>query len=222
MIALEGLSKVYPQQSAPVEVFRDVNLNLEAGEFIALTGTSGAGKTTLLQLLGCLDQPSAGSYRFRGRETAHMSEAELAALRNRHIGFVFQNSYFIDYLDLLENVALPGFYSRGVSAPDARARAEELLDSVGIGHRGAHTPAKLSGGERQRAAIARALFNRPQLLLADEPTGNLDAGNSARIIELLETLNRSGITVLLVTHDNAIACRAQRRVQLCDGCLREL
>jgi len=223
MIHIESLAKVYDQGEHPVTVFDKLSLQLKDGEFLALMGTSGAGKTTLLQLLGCLDTPSGGSYWLAGREVSKLGEDELAALRNQHIGFIFQTSFFIDYLDLLDNVALPGFYARTtLQHGEARQRAAELLDTVGLSHRHSHRPTMLSGGERQRAAIARALFNKPSLLLADEPTGNLDADNTLRVMDILTGLNTSGISILMVTHDPLVAARAQRQAQLCNGELRTL
>jgi len=217
MLEVSSLAKTYDQGAQPVTVFTDLSLSLQEGEFLALMGTSGAGKTTLLQLLGCLDIPTSGSYRLAGREVSHLDEQELAALRNRHIGFVFQSSYFIDYLDLLDNVALPGFYAASSPQSDNRDRAAKLLDQVGLSHRQLHRPAMLSGGERQRAAIARALYNGPSLLLADEPTGNLDAENSAQVMEIFQQLNRDGLTILMVTHDSMVASRAHSRVALRNG-----
>jgi putative ABC transport system ATP-binding protein len=214
MIRARNLSKIHLQGGQPVTAVRDFSLALEQGEFVALMGESGSGKTTVLQILGCLDPPSGGSYRLDGEAVDAMDEKRLAAVRNRTIGFVFQTSHFIDYLNLLDNVALPGFYAPGGNGADHRTRARELLRRFGLGHRVDHLPAALSGGERQRAAIARALFNNPRLLLADEPTGNLDSANTGRIMEILQELHRDGLSILLVTHDAAVAARADRVIHL--------
>jgi len=221
MLKVEGLSKVYPHPQAPVEVFRDLDLSVAAGEHVSLMGPSGEGKSTLLQLLGCLDRPSGGRYWLDGGEVTRLADEELARVRNRRIGFVFQSSFFVDYLDLVDNIALPGIYAGQYPAHRCRERAAELLDEVGLGHRLRHRPAALSGGERQRAAIARALFNRPALLLADEPTGNLDAENTAQIMRRLCALGDSGITLVLVTHDESVAGYADRILHLRGGELVE-
>lgn len=229
MIAATGLNKIYRENGREVSVFDALDLHCAAGEYIALMGPSGAGKTSLLQLLGCLDRPDSGQYLLDGETVSHLEEEALAEIRNRKIGFVFQTNHFVDYLDLVENVALPGFYqsnthSNGIASSTAgaiNARATKLLCDVGLSHRLDHLPQQLSGGERQRAAIARALFNEPRLLLADEPTGNLDTQNSERILALIESLLTPAMTVIMVTHDTAVANRAQRQLELRDGQLRE-
>ena len=217
IIRTESLSKVYQQGVRAVPVLRDLSLAIADGEFIALMGTSGAGKTTLMNILGCLDRPSSGQYWLDGTEVSGFEEEDLAVLRNQKLGFVFQTSHFVDYLDLAENVALPGFYARRRPAGTQRRRALELLGQVGLGHRTDHVPAALSGGERQRVAIARALFNEPSVILADEPTGNLDAENTERVMQLFEQLSRAGKTLVLVTHDRAVAGRAGRTIELHGG-----
>lgn len=217
MISVTNLQKSYHQATRRVDVLADLNLEVAAGEFISITGESGAGKSTLLQVLGCLDIPSSGSYCLAGKEVAELTEVELAAVRNEHIGFIFQTSHFIDYLDLVDNVALHGFYAPDYDEDRCRHRATELLTEVGLGHRLHHLPAELSGGERQRAAVARALFGAPALILADEPTGNLDRDNSSRMAQLLMSLNRAGMTILLVTHDTRLADIAARRLHLAGG-----
>jgi putative ABC transport system ATP-binding protein len=222
VIAVRSLSKTYAGSAGTVPVLNDLCLEVAAGEFVAVMGRSGAGKSTLLQILGCLDQPSGGSYRFDGRETAGLGEEERAALRNRAIGFVFQTSHFVEYLDLLDNVALAGFYRPDYAPAAARERAGALLARVGLEDRSRHRPAELSGGERQRAALARALFNDPRLVLADEPTGNLDEDNMLRLGAVLGDLHRGGITVLMVTHDPDLAALAPRRLRLAGGRLEEL
>jgi len=221
MLKVDGLGKYYPHPERPVDVFRNLSFQVETAEHVTLMGPSGEGKSTLLHLLGCLDRPSEGRYWLAGRELTRLTEEELAAVRNRHIGFIFQSSFFIDHLDLSENVALPGLYGKRLGAGACRARAKALLEEVGLGHRRHHRPAALSGGERQRAAIARALFNEPTLLLADEPTGNLDARNTRVIMQRLRSLDAAGITVVLVTHDAAVAAYADRVLDLRGGKLQE-
>ncbi len=199
-----------------------LSVTIAEGDFVAIMGQSGAGKSTLLQLLGCLDAPTSGDYWLNGRRVSQLPEAKLADVRNQCIGFVFQTSHFIDYLDLIDNVALPGFYSADIDHDECRQRAKALLHEVGLGHRLDHKPGELSGGERQRAAIARALFSSPQLILADEPTGNLDEENTQHLVELLTNLNKSGITIILVTHDADVARVAHRRYTLTGGRLAEV
>lgn len=220
MIVADQLSKSYDQGHRHVDVLQGLSLRVAAGEFVAISGRSGAGKSTLLQLLGCLDNPTSGRYWLAGDEVSELTEAELAKVRNQRIGFVFQTSHFIDYLDLVDNVALHGFYAADYDEPACRSRARNLLREVGLGHRLTHKPAELSGGERQRAALARALFGNPNLILADEPTGNLDAENAAVLARIMLDLNRNGITILLVTHDPEMAQIAGRQLRLEDGCVR--
>ncbi|MEM1112304.1 MAG: ABC transporter ATP-binding protein [Pseudomonadota bacterium] len=221
MLRAESLCKVYPHPRRPVEVLQDLSLEVPTGEHMTLMGPSGEGKSTLLQLLGCLDRPTSGRYWLEGREVSALDEEALAGIRNARIGFVFQSSFFVDYLDLTDNVALPGIYARTSGAAVCRERAQELLAQLGLAHRSTHRPAELSGGERQRAAIARALFNRPGLLLADEPTGNLDADNTRQIMARIAALRDEGITVVLVTHDKEVAAYADRVLQLSAGRLTE-
>lgn len=221
MIVAQDICKTYRQGTRSVEVLNGLSIEVARGEFAAITGRSGAGKSTLLQLLGCLDVPSSGRYWLAGDEVSRLDEAALARVRNQRIGFIFQTSHFIDYLDLVDNVALHGFYAADYDETQCRARARELLTDVGLGHRLHHLPAELSGGERQRAAVARALFGRPDLILADEPSGNLDRDNAARLGEILTGLHGSGITILLVTHDGEMARYARRRLHLEHGALVE-
>jgi len=221
MIRARGLNKTYSENDREVTVFRGLDLECGAGEYLALMGPSGAGKTSLLQLLGCLDRPSAGDYFLDGELVSELAEEDLAAIRNRKIGFVFQTNHFVDYLDLVENVALPGRYHGAADNVALRERAAALLCDLGLADRLDHLPAELSGGERQRAAIARALFNRPRLILADEPTGNLDAEHTERTLTLLEAVLGPDIAMILVTHDAAVAARAQRTLHLRDGRLRD-
>lgn len=219
MISVENLYKTYWQASTPVDVLKNLSMSVAEGEFVALMGSSGAGKTTLLQLLGCLDQSTAGSYQLDGVEVSGLDEDELASIRNNKIGFIFQTSHFVDYLNLVENVALPGFYAQQMDYDQSLVRAEELLARVGMDHRKTHVPAALSGGERQRVAIARALFNEPRVVLADEPTGNLDTENTGRIMSMLTDLNSEGITILMVTHDASVAEQAARTIEMSSGAI---
>jgi len=215
MIRALGLTRIHRHGGATVTALDGLDLTVARGEFVALMGPSGSGKSTLLQLLGCLDTPSAGGYWLDGTAVAGLDEPALARVRNRRIGFVFPASHFVDYLDLADNVALPGLYGPGPGP--GRRRALALLDAVGLGERCDHLPAALSGGERQRAAIARALFNGPDLILADEPTGNLDAANAAQVLDLLASLNARGLTLVMVTHDPGVARRAGRVLHLAAG-----
>ncbi len=221
MIAARALAKHYRDNNRQVTVFDDLDLECAAGDYLALMGTSGAGKTSLLQLLGCLDRPDAGEYRLDGELVSALDEEALAHIRNRKIGFVFQTNYFVDYLDLVDNVALPGRYGGRHGDPALRERAVALLTRVGLDHRLHHLPGELSGGERQRAAIARALCNSPGLLLADEPTGNLDEANTERVLAILEELPGANTALIVVTHDRRVAQRADRRLMLRDGHLEE-
>jgi len=216
LIRLEGMSKTYQQGELTVEVLKGIDLQIAAGEFVALQGPSGSGKSTLMHLLGLLDRPSAGRYWLQGEDVAGLDDDRLSELRNRLIGFLFQTFYLVPYLSALENVALPGLYSPG-SARHLRHRAEELLVQVGLGDRLHFKPTQLSGGQQQRVALARALVNDPQVLLADEPTGQLDSATSAEIMELLAGIHRQGRTLVLVTHDAPTAACAKRSIFLHDG-----
>ena len=220
MIRLENVSKHYRLGDRMVRVLDRISLSISQGDFVAIMGPSGAGKTTLLNLLGCLDRPDGGSYRLDGIEVTSLSEAERDHLRRKRIGFVFQSAELVDHLDLLDNVALPGIYA-DMGRDVRRRRARELLAAVGLESRLMHRPGELSGGERQRAALARALFHRPELLLADEPTGNLDRENAARLIDLLASLNAQGQTLVLITHSPEVASAARRRLRLENGVLEE-
>jgi putative ABC transport system ATP-binding protein len=216
VIQTRSLVKSYQLPGQQVPVLKKVSLDVADGEFVAIMGPSGTGKSTLLNLLGCLDIADAGSFILDQETISKMDDRALADIRNRKLGFVFQSTSFIDYLDLPDNVAMPGFYS-GMSRADCRQRAIDLLEQVGLGHRLSHLPGQLSGGESQRVAIARALFNRPRLLLADEPTGNLDSHNSSEIVNMLRDLNAEGLTIVLITHDEAIANTADRIFIMEDG-----
>jgi putative ABC transport system ATP-binding protein len=199
-----------------VTALADVSLRVEAGEYLGIVGPSGCGKSTLLHVLGCVDVPTAGALRFEGRDVASLPDAERSRLRLRAIGFVFQRFFLMPMLTAWENVELPQAEA-GVPRAERRARTAELLDYVGLGARASHRPSELSGGEMQRVAIARALANRPRLLLADEPTGELDQATGAQVAELLDRLHRDGTAVVVVTHDAAMAARAPRLVHMRDG-----
>jgi lipoprotein-releasing system ATP-binding protein len=200
-----------------LEVLRGVDVAVEAGEVISIVGASGAGKTTLLQILGTLDSPDEGEVRIGGQTTTGMSRRELSAFRNAHLGFVFQFHRLLPEFNALENVLMPAWIA-GTSPAEARPRAEELLHELGLGHRLEHNPSELSGGEQQRVAVARALMNRPQVLLADEPSGNLDSENAALLHDLFfELRERHGQTVILVTHNEELAARADRTLRMADG-----
>ena len=216
MIEARGLSKSYRLAGRDVPVLRDLDLDVARGDFVAITGASGSGKSTLLHILGALDRPGAGSYRFDGREMAALDDDERSRVRATRIGFVFQGFHLLPQLTVLENVMLPFQYAPE-PVTDARERASAALDRVQLAHRHDHRPAELSGGEMQRVAIARAMVVEPQLLLADEPTGNLDSTTGAAILDTLMEMNAAGTTLVLVTHDRDVAARAPRRVALRDG-----
>ena len=203
-------------QAEGVEVLSDINLSIRRGEFVALQGTSGSGKSTLLHLLGLLDRPTSGTYRLLGRDVSNLDDDELSRLRNTTLGFVFQSFYLVPYATALENVLLPGMYS-GLPQAELRQRALSLLDRVGLADRVHFKPANLSGGQQQRVAMARALLNQPALILADEPTGQLDSATSQEIMRLFAQVNETGTSIVLVTHDEAVAEKAGRVIRLADG-----
>jgi putative ABC transport system ATP-binding protein len=214
MIDLQDLTKVYRMGETEVRALDGVSLNIDAGEWTAIMGPSGSGKSTLMNIIGCLDQPTSGSYRLDGLEVARMNDQALAAVRNRKIGFVFQTFNLLARTSALDNVELPMVYAgRG----DRRARAIEALERVGLGDRMRHHPNELSGGQQQRVAIGRAMVNNPSIILADEPTGNLDSKSGAEIIEVLHQLHEQGLTIVMVTHDPDIAHECQRIVHIHDG-----
>jgi len=216
-ILTRGLSKSYRLGDSDLHVLKNVSLRIDAGEYAAIVGPSGSGKSTLLNLLGCLDSPTNGEYFLDGIPTHTLDDAKLAEVRNRKIGFVFQSFNLLPRMTAVANVALPLVYT-GETRRDRRRIAEATLDRVGLAHRREHRPSELSGGERQRVAIARALVTRPSILLADEPTGNLDQKVGAGIIEMFEDLHRSGgMTLIVITHDMAVAGRCPRRIRLVDG-----
>ena len=222
IIEAQEIYKSYRMGAAEVRVLKGADVAVRYGEFAAIVGASGSGKSTLLHILGALDKPDKGVVRFEGRELDGMSGGELNRYRNKTVGFVFQFYHLLDELNVLENVILPAMVPAGVirwlsMRGSVRRRGRELLEAVGLGERAAHKPYQLSGGERQRAAIARALVNEPKLLLADEPTGNLDSATGNGILELLEKLHRAGQTIVMVTHDERVAKRAGRIITLADG-----
>jgi putative ABC transport system ATP-binding protein len=216
IVELRGVEKVYGQGETALRVLRDIDFSVQPGEYVAVIGPSGSGKSTLLNILGCLDVPTRGQYLIEGEDVAAFDDARLSRVRNTRIGFVFQSFQLVSHLSVLENVELPLFYARR-PREERHRRCLELLAKVGLSHRLDHLPNQLSGGEKQRCAIARALTNDPALILADEPTGNLDTATSREILELFHALHRGGSTLLLITHDPGIAEQAPRRVSVRDG-----
>ncbi len=216
VVRAERIEKLYRMGDVTVPALRGVTLDLWPGEFVAVMGASGSGKSTFMNVVGCLDSPSAGRYLLDGEEVSRLSRDALARARGRSIGFVFQGFNLLPRTSALENVELPMLY-QGVSARERHARAAEALERVGLGDRLDHTPAQLSGGQQQRVAVARALVNRPRLLLADEPTGNLDSATSLEVMRIFQELNEDGLTILLVTHEPDIADHARRVVTFKDG-----
>ncbi|NLZ54118.1 MAG: ABC transporter ATP-binding protein [Thermoanaerobacteraceae bacterium] len=216
MILVENMTKLYGNGEDKVVALKDVNLHVKTGEFVAIMGPSGSGKSTLMNILGCLDKPTSGEYYLDGKPISQLDNRQLAYIRNKKIGFVFQNFNLLPRMSSLRNVEIPMIYA-GVSPSERRIKAMEALKSVGLGDRWHHKPNELSGGQRQRVAIARALINSPGIILADEPTGNLDSKSGAEIMEIFTDLHRNGATIVLVTHEDEIARYAQRVVIFRDG-----
>ncbi len=216
IVAMQDICKDYYQGKEPVRVLKNVNLTVEPGEYLAIMGPSGSGKTTLMNLIGCLDVPTSGEYLLDGKNLQDLSDNALADIRNKHIGFVFQSFHLLPKMDALDNVALPLLYA-GVPIKERRARAEEALKAVGLGERIHFLPNQLSGGQCQRVAIARAIVGKPDLLLADEPTGALDSKSGEQIMEIFRQLSREGMTIIMITHEQSIADCADKCYYILDG-----
>ncbi len=212
----DRISKVYTMGDVKVHALRDISFSIESGEYVAIMGPSGSGKSTLMHIMGCLDRPTSGSLYLRGKDVSSLTDGELAEIRNAEIGFVFQNFNLLPNISILENVELPMVYA-GVPPKERRERAVRALEMVGLGSRLHHKPSEVSGGQRQRASIARAVVNRPAIVLADEPTGNLDSATGAEIMELFDELNAKGNTIILVTHEREVAEHASRIIHILDG-----
>ncbi len=219
IVAIENLCKVYQLGSLELPVLRDLDLSIEQGEYVAIMGPSGSGKSTLLNVIGCLDRPTSGTYFLGGQNVAELEDDQLSLIRGARIGFVFQSFNLISQLNVIENIEVPMYY-QGWSERKSAERAKELAEMVGLGERLEHRPSELSGGQQQRVAIARALANDPLIVLADEPTGNLDSESGAEILRILIDLRRRGKTLIIVTHDKDIAANAGRVVELLDGRIR--
>ena len=217
LIEIRDLKKIYAQGEEPVHALDGVSIDIDEGEFVAIMGASGSGKSTMLNILGCLDTPTSGSYLLDGIEVARRSRTELAHIRNRKLGFVFQNFNLLPRTSAIEQVELPDLYMGRLTRRERRERALMLLTRVGLGGRGTHKPSELSGGQQQRVAIARALMNEPPVLFADEPTGNLDTKSSIEIMNLFTELSNEGITIVMVTHEDDIAAYAKRHIVMRDG-----
>jgi putative ABC transport system ATP-binding protein len=216
MITLQDINRLYRSDEIETTALRAVDLAIEDGEFVAIMGPSGCGKSTLLNILGTIDRPTSGSYRFNNADVTALPDAALAAFRRDHLGYVFQSFNLIDELTIAENVEL-GLVYRKMPARERRTRVGEVMDRVGIAHRARHYPSQLSGGQQQRAAIARAIVGQPALILADEPTGNLDTENGAQVMDILADLNKDGATIVMVTHSPSHADLAKRRIDMLDG-----
>jgi len=219
ILVMEQLYKSYQLGAVELPVLRGIDLSIKNGEYVAIMGPSGSGKSTLLNMIGCLDRPSSGHYWLGGRDVSKLSDNQLSQIRGSHIGFVFQSFNLIDQLNVVENIEVPMYY-QGLSEYDSAQRARQLAAMVGLGGRLTHRPSELSGGEQQRVAIARALANEPLIILADEPTGNLDSESGSEILNILVGMHKQGRTLIVVTHDETIAKCAQRIVQLFDGCIK--
>lgn len=220
IVSMQGIYKNYQQGKLPVPVLKNINLEVDEGEYLAIMGPSGSGKTTLMNLIGCLDRPTSGTYLLAGEDVATRKDDRLAELRNRYIGFVFQNFYLLPKMSAVENVALPLLYA-GVSKKERLERAEAALQTVGLADRIHFRPNQLSGGQCQRVAIARALAGNPSLLLADEPTGALDTASGDQVMDLFDQIHRAGTTIIMITHEPAIAQRAEKLLHIRDGVLTD-
>ena len=221
IVQLEGITRVYKSESIAVEALRGIDLEILEGSFLSIMGASGSGKSTLMNILGCLDKPTEGTYHLNGEDVSKFDRGKLAQIRNRTLGFVFQSFHLLPRTTALENVELPLLYSEdNLSWKDIHKRAEKALEIVGLGDRTDHNPNELSGGQQQRVAIARALVTEPKILLADEPTGNLDSRTSLEIMDIFQELNREGLTILMVTHEPDVAMFGERIVTLRDGLVR--
>lgn len=216
LIQLKDIQRQFPLGEETIQVLKGINLTIEKGDYVALMGPSGSGKSTLMNILGCLDTPSSGSYILNGKDVSKMSDDELAEIRNKEIGFIFQTFNLLPRTTALDNVALPMVYA-GYSKAERQQRAKEVLTQVQLDNRMDHHPNQLSGGQRQRVAVARALVNKPSIILADEPTGNLDTKTSIEIMQLFEEIHKQGNTIILVTHEEDIAAYAKRIIRLRDG-----
>ncbi len=217
MLNLKQITKIYKTQGETITALNHVDLNIAQGEFVAIMGRSGSGKSTMLNILGCMDKPTSGQYQLAGKDVSVLNDDELSQIRNDHIGFVFQGFHLLPRLSALENVMVPLRYASEAKQKNGELRAKELLEKVGLGDRVHHMPNEMSGGQIQRVAIARSLINQPEVLLADEPTGNLDSAISQQIIDLLCDLNRAGQTIVMVTHEPDIAENAGRTIHFLDG-----
>lgn len=220
IIELTDIQKSYKLGTQDLMILQGINLQIPVGEFLALTGPSGSGKSTLMNILGCLDRPSSGSYKLAGREVATLNDDQLAHVRNQQIGFVFQSFNLLPRLSALDNIELPLVYA-GVGSKERKERALELLNRVGLAERCEHRPNELSGGQRQRVAIARALVNNPDIIMADEPTGNLDSKSTREIMDIFHELHQQGKTIILVTHEQDIAAQAKHQIQIIDGRIKQ-
>ena len=220
ILKMQNINKSYYMGEKELEVLHNINLTIHAGEFVSLLGPSGSGKTTMMNIIGCLDVPTSGTYSLSGNDIDTLGEVDLAKVRNKEIGFVFQSFQLLARFTALQNVELPLIYA-GVSAPERKRRAKDILARVGLAEKVRNHPNQLSGGEQQRVAIARALVTEPTILLADEPTGALDQKTGAQVMELFEEINREGRTIVMITHDIAIASHAKRIIRILDGCLTE-
>jgi putative ABC transport system ATP-binding protein len=221
IIVLQDVAKTYRMGEVDVRPLQGVSIAIQRGEFVAIQGASGSGKTTLLNLVGCLDRPTSGHYVLNGRDVSRLSRDELARVRHETFGFVFQNFALLGRTSALDNVEMPLLYGNPPPARERKERAREMLQRVGLGDRMTHHPGQLSGGQQQRVAIARALVTRPHVLLADEPTGNLDTHAGADVMKLFLELNREGLTIVLVTHDSAVAAQTRRTIHVSDGRILE-